>query len=177
MPGSAESDISGARRTGFDEAFELVCGDATLLGGANGCIGQVLGPSHAVPCIYAWTLAMHGAGHGEQTERVVYVGKTRSLRRRVQEYLQPFQAHSPNDYKLQVFQQEALRRFPKGRFLLYRKIESVDSLTASEKRLIGLYKPLLNCRVKASDEACTEFQAAFQKFYSSGLDVFFGVTP
>src|SRR5215469_7980184 len=54
--------------------------------------------SHTEPGLYFWVLGV-GANRYK-----VYVGKTRSLFRRVQDYTNGFQPHSPNDFKLQVLQ-------------------------------------------------------------------------
>lgn len=158
--------MAGSKRIQFDDEFGLVCGDATLQDGMNGDIAQLLHPTHATPCIYAWTLRIDET---QPAERLLYIGKTRSLRRRVREYLQPFQPHSPNDYKLQVFQRQALTVFPQSRLLLYAKPELVAMLTASEKRLIDWFDPPLNRRTTVPDSVRTEFQVSFEKFYLAGL--------
>src|SRR5204863_2178276 len=47
--------------------------------------------------IYFWVMAVESAKYA------IYIGQANPLSRRLINYISDFQAHSPNDYKLQIF--------------------------------------------------------------------------
>src|SRR6266404_9225090 len=59
---------------------------------------EVISNYKGVQGIYFWVMRQ------ESLEYKIYVGKTKSLSDRVLNYISEFQPHSPNDYKLRIFQ-------------------------------------------------------------------------
>ena len=70
-----------------------------------------------------WTMRL-----GSSTYKI-YVGKTNALRRRLFEYSSEFQVHSPNDYKLRIFQRFICSQAPSAAFDLYYAVETDQGFT------------------------------------------------
>jgi hypothetical protein len=114
--------------------------------------------------IYFWVLV-----NGSDKYKV-YIGKTESLADRVSNYVAEFQPHSPNDFKLRVFQTFAAECMPNASMELHFKRTDVANLTHAENAEIEKYQwPLLNRRGQASNEARTKLREAFEFFYRSGF--------
>lgn len=62
---------------------------------------------------YFWTLRL------AEEEYKVYVGRTRSMRKRFADYANEIQIHAPNDYKLRFFQELVFETDPAASFDLY----------------------------------------------------------
>jgi len=87
------------------------------------------------PGIYFWILKDGGV------EYKVYIGQTQSLSARLKNYISEFQPHSPNDYKLRVFYDFALRLLPNATLDLYFSEKSKDCLGNEEKSAMEKYRP------------------------------------
>ncbi|UCV28392.1 GIY-YIG nuclease family protein [Ferribacterium limneticum] len=143
--------------------FDLVCSNANLVNPECGAIGDALNTDLATPGIYYWSMLV-----GE-SEYKIYVGKTNSLLRRIKDYLKEFQPHSPNDYKLRIFQQAAVKRYPNAKFSLRFFSANVANLTKLENDMVTLLDPLLNQRAKPPAQAKTALQHAFEAYYIAGF--------
>lgn len=115
------------------------------------------------PGLYLWTMCT-----GKQ-ELVLYVGRASSLSRRIYNYTQPFQPHSPNDRKLYFAQTSLKQQFPDAMFSLYWKPIPLDALNKSEKTAIAEFRPLLNMRSAYSTDHAANLESAYQKLYKEVL--------
>ena len=147
----------------IDSDFPMVCENANLLE-PTGAISAILkSTDFVVPGVYFWTMT------DNRSEYKIYVGKTKSLRKRVTDYSREFQPHSVNDYKLQIFQQVVTSTYSGFTFNIRFCPSPVEEMTSREKDAINLYRPLLNERRATSHEAKTEFLNAFVRLYSDGF--------
>jgi len=120
-----------------------------------------------VPGIYFWVMRY---GNEDDLFRI-YIGKTNSLSYRVQNYLSEFQPHSPNDFKLRIFQTFISEVAPTAALDLLFSRRSADQLTQSENEAIAFYdRPLLNRRQSASASARGALQDAFAQYYRSAFE-------
>ena len=127
--------------------------------------------AHQLPAesgVYLWTFVT-GA-----TESAIYIGKAMSLSRRIYNYAQPFQPHSPNDRKL-YFAQSALRSTtPRASFPLYWKPVPSAALNETERNAITALRPALNDRSRYSQEHRTGLEAAYSALYKEVIARHFG---
>ena len=93
----------------------------------------------------------------------IYAGKTKCLRRRLDDYTNEFQVHSPNDYKLRFFRNFILKHESKTEFDLYFQKCTKDTYTQRETAMIEKYKPLINQR---GDGGRMVIQDAFEAYFS-----------
>ena len=114
--------------------------------------------------IYFWLLDLPDGKYK------IYAGKTRSLKRRVKDYLNGFQPHSPNDFKLQIFQRMIADEFPDSIFELYFRETEESRLAALENHFVKEYGPLLNERNRASDSAKALLKEAYDAFFRNGIE-------
>ena len=96
----------------------------------------------------------------------IYAGKTRCLRRRLDDYTNEFQVHSPNDYKLRFFRSFILKHEPKTEFDLYFQKCTKDTYTQKETAMIEKYDPLINQR---GDGGRMVIQDAFEVYFSQSF--------
>jgi hypothetical protein len=119
--------------------------------------------NYQVPGIYFWVMR-----YGDAADLYpIYIGKAKSLSYRVQNYVSKFQPHSPNDYKLLIFQEFLAEAVPTAALDLLFAPKSADQLTHAENEAIRVYTPLLNRRLPASADARLGLQRAFKEFYRS----------
>ena len=123
------------------------------------------------PGLYAWTVTI-----GTQ-EVVLYIGRASSLRRRIYNYTQPFQPHSPNDRKLYFAQRALTRRFPTAQFSLYWQACSVELLNEREKKEIHSLSPVLNVKSVYSREHTAKLEQAYSDLYEEVLEHHFSAIP
>ena len=162
LPGLIRYQLTPHDNTSISSDFKLVCRDANLMACDNGDINLAL--NIAVPGVYFLTVII-----GKITYKI-YIGKTNSLQRRVKEYLNEFQPHSPNDYKLRCFQQRIIALNPKAIFHIYFACADREDCTRLETDAVDKYRPLLNERGRQSDESKETFRRAFEAFYWQGLE-------
>ena len=167
---ATSASILDATRRPFLEQFQLVCENASLLTSKETDIGRAEGSQWNLVGVYLWSVI---TGNSPSAEHVVYIGKTRSFRRRVQEYRRGFQAHSPNDYKLQVFQHVVHDKDELATFRLYFRSVPVEEITATENDAVERFDPVLNRRAPVSSEARSDFQRAFERYYTAGFNAHF----
>ena len=96
----------------------------------------------------------------------IYAGKARCLLRRLNDYTNGFQIHSPNDYKLRAFRHVILNHEPQTEFDLYFQKSSKDTYTQQETATIKKYDPLLNQR---GDGDRNLIQEAFEAYFSQSF--------
>uniref|UniRef100_UPI00404836C9 GIY-YIG nuclease family protein n=1 Tax=Rheinheimera sp. TaxID=1869214 RepID=UPI00404836C9 len=111
--------------------------------------------------VYFWTMNLH------KVRYKIYAGKTKSLKRRLSDYINPFQIHSPNDYKLKFFQNFIFRNFPEATFDLYFMPCDLHSYTQHETETVKHFCPLVNERAQLSQEAKNKMKQAFAEYYDS----------
>jgi len=100
----------------------------------------------------------------------IYLGRTRSLSRRLLEYRNPFQVHSPNDFKLQFFWAWLTRDIPAARLDLYFRTVPPDLCKAAETELVRRYRPLINCLPPPTLADRQAIQFAFEEYYRSATE-------
>ena len=111
--------------------------------------------------VYFWML------HVGNDEFKIYIGKTKSLERRLADYLGEFQIHSPNDYKIRFFQEFAYRHFPDSRFSLHFRSCELESYTDIESESVRQYSPLINQRCNANNDLKHAIKLGFKDYYDS----------
>ena len=110
---------------------------------------------------YFWVMQVEGRAYK------IYLGRTRSIRKRVSDYAIPFQLHSPNDYKLQFFQDLMSETHPGGQLDLYFMPVAGEELKARETELVQLFKPLVNTLPASSPLERQRVREAFAEYYRS----------
>ena len=120
------------------------------------------------PGIYLWVMT-----YGDSDDLFsIYIGKTKSLSTRVRNYRSEFQPHSPNDFKLRIFQSFLSEHVPDAALDLLFSPRGLDQLTTSENAAIHTYKPMLNIRQAATASARLGLQNAFEQYYRSAFETF-----
>lgn len=113
--------------------------------------------------IYFWVMAYKAARYS------IYIGQTKSLSRRLCNYVSRFQVHSPNDYKLQVFRAFVTGLAPPGALDLYFAEKDANVLSKAETVAEKQYRPLLNHLPKPTKEERSKLKEAFSLYYRSAL--------
>ena len=98
---------------------------------------EVISNYKGVQGIYFWVMRQ------ESLEYKIYVGKTKSLSDRVLNYISEFQPHSPNDYKLRIFQTFIVTLMPDATLDLYFARTDPFTLTQAENEAIRKYGPTI----------------------------------
>ena len=111
--------------------------------------------------IYFWSMR-----DGDSVFRV-YVGRTKHLCSRIKNYTDQFQPHSPNDYKLRIFQSFISGLAPHVEFDLLFSEKPLEQLTQAENRAIKALDPILNKRQHPSEAARRSLREAFAAYYRS----------
>ena len=111
--------------------------------------------------VYFWILELEGKQYK------VYIGRTKSLIRRLSDYTSTFQIHSPNDYKLRFFQEFIYENYKNANFSLFFRKCSKNDYTEIETSEIQRYKPLINLRAQVSVEEKNKIKKAFRSYYES----------
>lgn len=145
----------------FRSRFNCVLTDVDLETLAPRSPDSVLHALREVAGIYFWTMRM-----GASTYKI-YVGKTKSLPRRLSDYTNEFQVHAPNDYKLRFFQNFIRGRAPTAAFDLYFAKEGTQGHTLDETEAVNLYAPLINERAETTSEDRAVMKQAFDTYYSA----------
>ena len=109
--------------------------------------------------VYCWVMRWREARYK------VYVGRTKSLPRRLKEYGNQFQPGVPNDYKLRHFQRWMREEFVGAQLDLY-FVESGDH-NALETAIVRKIKPFINERMHGDRDA---FVAASWLFYRDSFE-------
>jgi len=108
---------------------------------------------------YFWTML------ADKKEYKIYIGRTRSIRNRVKDYSKGFQLHSPNDYKIQFFQEFINDNFCNVCLDLYFMKLPIKETSEREAKLIRTYKPLINDRMQTSIEDKNAVKDAHRQYY------------
>ena len=99
----------------------------------------------------------------------IYVGRARSVRKRLKDYSRAFQFHAPNDFKLQSFQLFMADTWPDAELELRFLQCDEANLKRCEKTLISSLKPLINTLRDPSPEERRDAQEAFARYYKNAL--------
>jgi excinuclease UvrABC nuclease subunit len=97
----------------------------------------------------------------------IYIGRTRSILKRVMDYANAFQVHSPNDYKLRFFQESMSQAFPTTALDLYFTDVPVEQCKARETELVRQFSPLINTLPPPTDHERDRIRGAFEEYYRS----------
>ncbi|ENJ1793123.1 hypothetical protein AB0557_004337 [Vibrio parahaemolyticus] len=111
--------------------------------------------------VYFWVMEI------ESQQYRIYVGKTKSLSRRLSDYFNNFQIHSPNDYKLKFFQDYVLDLHHRAKFELYFMPCDISEYTQNETKMVNKFTPLINERARVSQDTKDKMKQAFQEYYVS----------
>ncbi len=109
--------------------------------------------------VYFWVMSYKGSKYK------IYIGKTNSLKRRLNDYSINFQIHSPNDFKLRFFQDFINSHFNDSTLDLYFMECSKNDYTERETDAINTFKPVINERAHVSDEMKNKMKQAFEEYY------------
>ena len=98
---------------------------------------------------YFWTM------RHDDAEYKIYIGRTRSLRKRLTDYANEIQIHAPNDYKLRFFQEFIHEVEAGAAFDLYFQAVGEDEFKRRELDFVKRYQPFVNFlrRPTADDRA------------------------
>jgi hypothetical protein len=99
----------------------------------------------------------------------IYVGRARSVRKRVKDYGLPFQVHSPNDFKLQLFQLFMADTWPDAELELHFVQCPEADLKKRELTLIKSLHPLIDSLRAPSPEERQQILQAFTRYYNNAL--------
>lgn len=150
----------------FDKQFLAIASDIRLASlskkEASTIVSNALGSdSKNQVGVYFWVL------HTNRGLFKIYVGKTRSMNRRLSDYVAGFQVHSPNDYKMRLFQAFVFSHISDARFGLFFQRCSLEQYTNCETDALDVYRPLVNERVKADGKARAKVEQGFRDYYDS----------
>lgn len=95
----------------------------------------------------------------------IYIGKTKDLKRRINEYKSNFQIHSPNDFKLRFFQDFMNKYLNSSSLDLYFMKCQKDDYTEKETNAINLFNPIINVKSQTSDKIKDKMRQCFQEYY------------
>ncbi|USD48744.1 GIY-YIG nuclease family protein [Vibrio sp. SCSIO 43153] len=111
--------------------------------------------------VYFWVMEIQSQKYR------IYVGKTKSLSRRLSDYFNNFQIHSPNDCKLKFFQSYVLGQYPSAKFELYFMPCGISEYTQNETQMVNTFMPLINERARVSQDTKNKMKQAFREYYDS----------
>ena len=160
FPGLERYRLGNVEAVTFHERFNLVLTDVDLETLSPRGPDPKLRALRDVSGIYFWTMRS-----GTSTYKI-YVGKTKSLPRRLSDYTNEFQVHAPNDYKLRFFQSFILSREPNAVFDLYFTEGGAQGYTIDETEAVKEYGPLINERAETTAEDREVMKQAFAAHYS-----------
>lgn len=153
--------LNDDHRAELEKRFRQISASTTLLQQSSlDSLAAVAPPDSG---IYVWILEL------DDIRYRIYVGRTKSLRRRVTEYQNAFQPHSPNDYKLRVFESFVAENSSSYRLILYFCQMPENVLIEEERLAIRLFDPLLNRRLDSTPESKEGLRLAFADFYKSSF--------
>lgn len=159
--GFSEFEFSNAHAASLRSEFTLLLSETDL--SRCGRVDHVIADYKQSSGIYFWVMR-----HAERSFRI-YIGKTKSMSHRMQNYVSEFQPHSPNDYKLRIFRRFISDAAPDATLDLYFSARPSHDLTEAENLAITTYDPLLNRRLRPSDKARQNLQSAFSAYYCSAF--------
>jgi len=97
----------------------------------------------------------------------IYVGKTNSFERRLNDYIIDFQIHSPNDYKMRFFYDFVVKNFETAKFCLFFRACQIENYTKIETECINEYEPLINKRASVDKKTKEGIKKAFCDYYEA----------
>lgn len=151
-------ELLPTERPAFEADFSLLCKSVELSELTRKEVSESIPDTSGC---YIWLMEIESRLHK------IYLGRTRSIRRRLSEYAAGFQIHSPNDYKLHFFQKYIQSSFPDAKLDLYFCDVSVEYCKSRETELIRFYRPLINERLTANSNEKDVVMKAFGKYYQS----------
>jgi excinuclease UvrABC nuclease subunit len=100
----------------------------------------------------------------------LYIGRTKSLRKRVKDYSIEFQVGAANDFKLRLVLGALASTCETLEVNLYfKEIESLDELKAAETELVRSFRPLVNSLPPPSQLEREMVLEAYRSYYVSVL--------
>jgi hypothetical protein len=162
LPALKHFQLSDPEAVALRAEFQPVLKDTDFMHSQQ--LKQVLSNYKGVQGIYFWVMKQ------ESVEYKIYVGKTKSLSDRVLNYISEFQPHSPNDYKLRIFQAFIVTLMPGATLDLYFAKQDPANLTRAENEAIRKYGPFLNQLAAPTAEAKDELKKAFALYYQATFE-------
>ncbi len=155
-------EFSTAQIASLQTDFSLLISETDL--SRCNSVDRIIADYKQVSGVYFWVMC-----HGEKVFRI-YIGKTKSMSYRMQNYIGEFQPHSPNDYKLRIFHAFLAESIPGATLDLYFSPKNLNDLTKAENLALVTYDPLLNRRQRPSVNARAALRDAFSGYYRSAFE-------
>jgi hypothetical protein len=153
--------LANHRAERFHREFTIVLTGTNLM--RDESLERVLDQYRKIAGIYFWVMAH------EERKYSIYIGMAGCLSRRLMNYISDFQAHSPNDYKLQIFHAFMSEFAPSATLDLYFAPMSSDRIGNAETESVSFYDPLLNHLPAPSAHARQALKDAFAEYYRSAI--------
>ena len=96
----------------------------------------------------------------------IYIGRTSSLRRRLNDYANNFQIHAPNDYKIRFFQQYCDQFVPEAELDMYFAHTPIERCKNRETELVRQFHPMINQRLASTQTQRDRIRNAFFEYYA-----------
>lgn len=110
--------------------------------------------------IYFWLLESNNERY------CIYIGRTNDLKRRIEEYCNDFQPHSPNDFKIQFMYDYMVTLFgDKVKLSLYFRSCGKDDNARLETEEISYYKPFINEQLPLDEKLKGILFEAYKEYY------------
>ena len=98
----------------------------------------------------------------------IYIGKARSIRKRITDYAKGFQPHSPNDYKLRLFQEGMNRDLASATLeLYYVEVAGEKQRGEAETKFKCRFRPRINYLPKPLPQEREAIRNAYRDYYQS----------
>ena len=152
------STLVAFRKSQLDERFKSIC-KCTVLQRSE--VESALHKEHKESGVYFWLLEHKSMYYP------IYVGQTVSLAGRQGRYIENFQAHVPNNFKLRVFFGFVNELLPDATIELFYLKTDRGNLGSEERAAIEKYRPLLNNLPQPTPEEKEKLQKAFSDYYTS----------
>ncbi|SRR6266498_4905791 len=162
LPGLQLFQFSSAEAESLRAEYQLVLKGTDFTYSQQ--LKEVLSKYKGAQGIYFWVMTHESLAYK------IYVGKTKSLADRVLNYISEFQPHSPNDYKLRIFQTFIVTLMPSATLDLYFASQDPPNLTHAENQAISKFGPFLNQLAAPTAEAKNELKKAFTLYYQATFE-------
>ena len=118
--------------------------------------------------IYLWLMRWTPHNAPQELQYKLYIGRTNNFAKRMRDYTNPFQPHSANDFKFQVFQNKVIPKLFEGAKLdLY--FCECEAKAEEETRYIKALTPLMNNLVKPNNEDKSKLEEAYAAYYADSI--------
>ena len=105
----------------------------------------------------------------DRAQFVIYVGRTNSILRRVNDYSGAFQIQSPNDFKMRLVEEALAEQYPGALFDLHFLPLPEAECTARERKLIAQFQPVVNSLPKPNSQERSAIERAYRAYYRAAI--------